>query len=147
MPSKWNWESAKTARGAGIIVVRKFNEEWKVLGLWARGGYDIPKGHIEDDDDVFETALRETKEEAGIDKLNFVWGHNFYREDYLFIFLAETNQNAEILINAKSKIYEHEYTEWLAWEQMLEKTYDYLKPAISHAKQVVEGGHDATWDR
>ena len=64
MTGKWNWETAKTAPGAGIIVVKKFNNEWKVLGMWARGGYDIPKGHIEDGDDVFETALRETKEEV-----------------------------------------------------------------------------------
>ena len=147
MPNKWNWDSAKTAHGAGIIVVRKFNESWKVLGLWARGGYDIPKGHIENDDDVFETALRETKEEVGIDKLNFAWGHNSFREGNLFVFLAETTQEAEVLINLKSKIYEHEYVEWLTWEQMLAKTYDYLKPAITNAKKIAEGEHSATKDK
>ena len=36
--------------GAGIIVVRKFNNEFKVLGLKANNyndDYDIPKGTIE----------------------------------------------------------------------------------------------------
>jgi 8-oxo-dGTP pyrophosphatase MutT (NUDIX family) len=144
MVSKWNWNTAKTAPGAGIIVVRRFNKTCRVLGLWARGGYDIPKGHIEDGDDIFETALRETKEEVNIDKLNFTWGHNPYREGNLFIYLAETSQEAKILINDKSGIYEHEYVKWLTWSEMIEKTYDYLKPALKHAQKTVEEKYDTT---
>ena len=137
MTGKWNWETAKTAPGAGIIVVKKFNNEWKVLGMWARGGYDIPKGHIEDGDDVFENALRETKEEVGVDKLEFAWGLKPYKEGNLFIYLASTEQDAKILLNKESKIYEHEYAKWLTWEEMLEKTYDYLKPSIASARKTI----------
>ena len=132
MSNKWNWETAKTSYGAGIIIVRKFNSVWKVLGLWSRVGYDIPKGHIEPGEDILSTALRETKEEAGIDDLQFIWGKKAYIEDNLIVFLAVTEQDIDMLKNP-----EHDYANWLDWDEMVLKTYSYLKPAIINAKGVV----------
>jgi len=137
MIGKWTWETAKTAYGAGIIVVKKNEKEWKVLGLWARGGYDIPKGHLEDGDDIFETALRETKEETGIEDLRFKWGKEPFREDNLFIFLAQTEQEPEVKKNVESGLYEHDHAKWLSWEKMTSNTYEYLKPSIKKAREIV----------
>jgi 8-oxo-dGTP pyrophosphatase MutT (NUDIX family) len=134
---KWTWETAQNAPGAGIVVVRVVDKEYKVLGLWARGGYDIPKGHVEDGEGFFETALRETEEESNITELHFKWGYNYIKTDRLRVYLAETKQEGKIVRNKESGILEHEHLKWLDWDEMMEKTYDYVKPAILWAKEKV----------
>ena len=62
------------SQGAGVVVVKKIDGEWHTFAMWARGGYDIPKGHLEDGDTYLETAIRECEEECGINDLNFQWG-------------------------------------------------------------------------
>ena len=119
---KWTWETAPQSPGAGIVVVQNFDKEYKVLGLWARGGYDIPKGHVE----------------SGEGFLDFKWGKRPIIVDQLKVYLAETSQPGKVVANEHSGILEHEYLKWMEWEEMYEKTYDYLKPAILWAKESVE---------
>ena len=134
---KWTWKTAPEAPGAGIVVVKNIDGRYKVLGLWAHGGYDIPKGHVEKSEDFFETAMRETEEEASITELYFNWGKDFKVFDRLKVYLAETPQKGRIVRNKQSGILEHEHLEWLEWDEMLEKTYDYLKPAITWARKKI----------
>ena len=134
---EWTWKTAPESVGAGIIVVRKIEEEYKVLGLWSRGGYDIPKGHVEEGEGVFDTAIRETAEESSITKLYFKWGSVPIKVSHLTVYLAETNQEGKIIPNKETGIIEHEHLKWMDWDEMLEKTYDYLKPAIEWAKEKV----------
>lgn len=61
-------------RSAGIVVVRKENNNLFLLMMRAYNYWDFPKGKIEIGERVIEAAIRETKEEAGIDDLNFSWG-------------------------------------------------------------------------
>tara|TARA_R110002110_G_scaffold332223_1_gene543255 strand:+ start:239 stop:664 length:426 start_codon:yes stop_codon:yes gene_type:complete len=136
--SDWKWETASDTEGAGIVVVKKRKSGWKVLGLWKDGGYDIPKGHIEPGDGIFQTALRETYEESNISNLDFQWGKKYVRVKKLNIFLASTRQNPKIKKNKETGIYEHERADWLDWETMKEECYDYLVPAINWAQMKVE---------
>ena len=131
---KWKWETAHLTPGAGIVILRKFNDEWNVLGMWANGGYDIPKGHVEDGEGFLETAIRETFEESNIDDINFQFGYSYITLDYLRVYVAVTTQQAKIKPNHKGFM-EHEHFSWLTFEVMMEKTYDYLKPAIQWAKE------------
>ena len=137
---KWTWETAPKAAGAGIVVVRLVDDKYKVLGLWARGGYDIPKGHVEDGEDFFETALRETEEESNITELRFKWGLDYKKTDRLKVYLAETPQQGKIIRNKESGILEHEHLKWMDWDEMTEKTYEYLRPTIGWAKERVLHG-------
>lgn len=67
------------AISSGCVVYRKLNGQIKVLLLprdnsknkWGRDGgqkisYHLPKGHVEFDETLPETAERETQEEAGV---------------------------------------------------------------------------------
>jgi bis(5'-nucleosidyl)-tetraphosphatase len=119
-------------------VVRFIDNNYKVLGLWARGGYDIPKGHVEDGEDFLQTAIRETQEESSITDLQFRWGQKPIIVDQLKVYLAETNQAGEVVANEHSGILEHEHLKWMDWDEMYEKTYDYLRPAVLWAKESVE---------
>ena len=126
-------------QGAGIIVVKHVDNEWKVLGMRLYGKYDIPKGAIEPDESLMDTALRETYEEAGLSKqdLNFEWGKEPYTVDRLSVFLASTMAEPSISKNPKTGIYEHHAALWLHWDEMHSKTYGYLKPIVKWAENIV----------
>tara|TARA_R110000824_G_scaffold59794_2_gene160284 strand:+ start:1189 stop:1614 length:426 start_codon:yes stop_codon:yes gene_type:complete len=134
MSDKWTWKTAPQAPGGGIIILKYFNKEWLVFGMWARGGYDIPKGHIENGESPLETAIRECKEESDITNLNFRWGVDNIKLNKLVVYLASTEEDGRIIPNCKTGIYEHEKCDWLTLEEMKSKTYNYLKPAIEWAQ-------------
>ena len=58
-----NLPDISTVPGAGIVVVRQFDDGWRVLGLILGDFIDIPKGVIEDGV-VFERVRRRTKSNA-----------------------------------------------------------------------------------
>ena len=136
--------SDKKRPGAGFVIVRKFDDGWKVLGLRLYGRYDIPKGGIEHRDagNRFLTAQRECYEECDISVSpeNLLWGNEPLRLAHLTIFLAATEQDPTIKLNSKLQIYEHHGAEWLEWEAMESMAYGYLQPAITWAKQKVNAG-------
>jgi len=126
--------------GAGIIVVKKFNGSYKVLGLFdaAMGKYDIPKGAIDKGESELNAALRETQEECGITSLNFVWGQTPINISYLTLFIAETGQDPKIQANPHSGLFEHAFGEWMEWDDLEHMTHDYLIPALRQARQIIE---------
>lgn len=123
--------------GAGIVVVRKFKNNWKVLGLKLNGAYDLPKGKTDGSETPFETAVRETYEESGIDKLKFTWGMESIAIKHLTFFIAETSQDAHIPQNPESGIYEHDSAEWLSFEKIRAGVYGYLVPIVDWAQSIV----------
>jgi len=135
--SDWSWDTAHKTTGSGVIVVKKISGSWKPLGLWAYGGFDISKGHVEDGDDVFKTALREMVEETGISEVKFEWDKDCIRLNNLFVYLASTKQDPKINFNNEEDIFEHEFAKWIEWEEMKEKCYDYLLPAIEWAERKI----------
>ncbi|MGQ9863814.1 MAG: NUDIX hydrolase [Bacteroidia bacterium] len=56
-------------QAAGGVVI---DEKGKVLFLWRRGHWDLPKGKIEKGEDPLLAAQREISEETGIGKLTFL---------------------------------------------------------------------------
>ncbi len=123
--------------GAGIVVVRKFKNDWKVLGLKLNGAYDLPKGKTDGEETPFETAVRETYEESGVDQLKFTWGMESIAIKHLTFFLAETYQDAYIPQNPESGIYEHDSAEWVSFDTIRSGAYGYLVPIIDWAQSIV----------
>lgn len=66
-------------RSAGVVVVRRAAQGWRVLVLRAYRNWDFPKGLIEPGETPFAAAVREAHEETGIEDLDFRWGED-YRE-------------------------------------------------------------------
>lgn len=124
--------------GSGIVVVRRFDDGWKVLGLRLFGKYDLPKGKLDEGEDAFQAALRETEEEAGITALKFTWGQQKIDLRHLTIYLAETSQEGQIQQNPETGIWEHHELLWLTWDELHAKIYSYLQPAILWAREIVE---------
>jgi len=125
--------------GAGIIVLKKFDNMYKILGLRLYGGYDFPKGKIEANETPFEAAIRETFEEASISNLNFPWGlEPITVVEHLTLFMGTTEDEPKIRKNPETGIYEHHGAKWLDWNEALQKFTPYLRPALGYAKKITE---------
>lgn len=64
----------RVVRKAGIVVLRGGPAAWRTLLLRAYRNWGFPKGGIEAGEIPLVTALRETREEAALDDLEFRWG-------------------------------------------------------------------------
>jgi 8-oxo-dGTP pyrophosphatase MutT (NUDIX family) len=124
--------------GAGIIVVKKFKDVYRVLGLNIYGKFDIPKGQIDPGETPFEAALRETEEESSINQLQFNWGLDPIEIKHLTIYIAETDQDPVIQRNPITNMYEHHDARWISWEEICDTCIAYLRPAIITAKFRIE---------
>tara|TARA_Y100000034_G_scaffold119168_1_gene160658 strand:+ start:258 stop:713 length:456 start_codon:yes stop_codon:yes gene_type:complete len=133
-----NEKKNKKPPGAGIVVVKDFDGEWKVLALSLRGLYDIPKGIIEPDEDALSAAMRETVEEASISNLDFKWDLDSFKASQVTVYVAATTQDPSVTKNPETGILEHDSAQWVEWDDMLSKVYGYLKPAVLWAREKVE---------
>lgn len=134
-------------RSAGFVIVREDGNKWEVLGLLVWGKIDIPKGHVDPGESDLETAIRECYEESSIEIVpsrDMRWGDVSYvaerKHKDVVVYVASTDQEAIIRPNPKTKQYEHDGVRWLSWDDMKERSYPYLRGAISWAQQIVENG-------
>ncbi len=125
---------------AGIVVVRRFPEGWRVLGLRLGGEYDLPKGKIDPGESLFDCAIRETHEESGLsfNDLLFTWGNIDKKIKHIMFFLAETNADPRVLTNPETGIREHDSADWLRWDDIKNTCYPYLEEVICWAEKIVE---------
>ncbi|MEM2931037.1 MAG: NUDIX domain-containing protein [Thermoproteota archaeon] len=129
-------------KSAGFIVFTKENNGVKYLFLKVGGRLDFPKGNIEEDEDELTAALRELKEESGIDKIRVIPGFRkvlnyYYRRDdgtlvskTLVLFLGEA------LGKTVSVSWEHEGFEWLSLEEAIMRIkYPRYREVLKEAEQ------------
>mgnify|MGYP001158305927 CR=1 FL=1 len=124
--------------GAGIVVVRQFDDGWRILGLSLNDFLDIPKGVIEPGEKPLQTAIRETEEEAGISELKFEWGFEPVIIGQLTVYVASCDQDPVIEKNPETGIYEHQGYVWTSWDNMISNAYPYLKGPLEWARNIVE---------
>ncbi len=132
----------RKAKSCGIILFNSKKYE-KFLLMRHPKRYDIPKGHIEDNETELECALREFEEETGISPwdikidpqfhFKFIYyprykKFNFRRvEKTLIVFLAHMKKNRNIVLS------EHIGYKWVKWappHRIQEKTIDPLLHSV-----------------
>jgi 8-oxo-dGTP pyrophosphatase MutT (NUDIX family) len=132
-------------RSAGILIYRQLKEGREYLLLHYPGGhFDFPKGHIEKDESDRVTALRELKEETGIEQIVWIEGyrekiHYIYRrgsemmsKDVIF-FLARTRQK-KVRIS-----FEHQASLWLPYNEAYQKlTFRNAKDLLKKAETLLK---------
>jgi 8-oxo-dGTP pyrophosphatase MutT (NUDIX family) len=113
-----NWERANK-RAAGVVVVRRWPQGWRVLILRAYRNWDFPKGLLDPGESPLAAALRETREETGLANLVFNWGHGFTDTEPYAVgkvvryFLAESPAGEVVLpVSAELGRPEHDEFRW-----------------------------------
>src|SRR6056297_957382 len=133
------------ATSAGAILYRDTRGRREYLLLKSRpGDWEFPKGGVEGDEELQQTAIREVEEEAGIGDFRLVDG---FREDYDYVFQASgdtIHKTVHLFIahsfEASAEIStEHRDLQWRHYEQalntitqdgpreILEKAHDFLE--------------------
>jgi len=130
-------EDMSKSPGAGIVVVRKFKKEWKVLGLITNGEYDLPKGKMEKGEKPLDAAIRETAEESNITQLDFMWGKKEMNIKHLTFYIAATDQDPSVQPNPESGDMEHEGATWVSFKKIKSNIYPFLVPIIEWAESII----------
>ena len=128
--------------GAGFILVKYFNNQPKFLGLiglekWQKkssGKYDIPKGTIDLNENEWDAAIRECKEETGI----FVKSSNIIAgpmtSGFLTVWLAEVDEEPTINKNPSTGKIEHLGYKWLDPQDLWLECFDFLCEYVEWGK-------------
>ncbi len=126
-------------RSAGAVVFTEEDGSLKYLVLhYPAGHWDFPKGHVEEGESDVEAALREVKEETGLD-VEIVFG---FREviDYVYskgnvlshktvVFFLARAEDAEVRLSS-----EHTGYAWLPYgEAMSRITYENSRKVLYKA--------------
>jgi len=145
------------ATSAGAILFRDTRGHREYLLLKSRpGDWEFPKGGVEGDEELQQTAIREVGEEAGIEDFRLIDG---FREEYDYVFEAGGNtihKTVHLFIarsfEASAELSnEHRDLQWRDYEQaintitqdgpreILEQAHDYLDDLVDEA-EAAEGG-------
>ena len=129
---------------AGIVIFRKENSKNLFLLLhYPSGHWDFVKGKMEKDETSHDTAIRETREETGIEDIRFIenfeeWiEYNFqYQRELVHkkvvFYLAETSTK-----NVKIS-HEHLDFTWVDYNDAMEKTtFDNAKTVLTKAQTLL----------
>jgi len=127
---------------AGVVLFQNVSSEKLFLLLnYPQGHWDFVKGKIEENETLYETARRETKEETGISNIEFIDGFEENIE-YDFKFKREDVHKKVIFFIAKTdtkKIrlsHEHNDYLWLGYSESLKKiTYQGSKNILIKANE------------
>jgi 8-oxo-dGTP pyrophosphatase MutT (NUDIX family) len=131
-----------TARqlSAGVVVARETGDGARLLLLRAYRDWDFPKGNVEPGEAPLAAAIRETREEAGIDDLEFAWGQDYVetepyaRGKIARYYVARTRRERISLpvSPALGRPEHHEYR-WVDLTEAFELTGARLRPVIAWA--------------
>lgn len=118
---------------AGFVIVSK--DLKRVVFLRKDGKGDLPKGSIEDGENLLETALRETREETGvIIESSFMVNQKPHIENGIAMFVAIQSCKPQVTANPTTGIVEHDWCGWVPWHIALREAPTYLRPALLHAR-------------
>ena len=134
----------KQERSAGAIVFKKDKEINYLLLHYESGHWDLPKGHIEENETEQQTLKREIEEETGIKDIKII--HGFKKKiQYYFKVKDELIKKEVVFYLAQTKTkqikisFEHIGFEWLTFEEAKEKlTYKNAKDILEKANKFLK---------
>jgi 8-oxo-dGTP pyrophosphatase MutT (NUDIX family) len=122
----------------GVVVVRQTGDGWLTLLLRAYHHWDFPKGIRERGEDPMQAAIREVREETGIDDLSFDWGDRFfetgpYSRGKIARYFIATTRREDVVMGPSPETGEPEHHEW-RWVSF-DEAYDLGSPRV---RQIVQ---------
>src|SRR4029079_18164880 len=130
---------------AGVVVVRRAEEGWRVLLLRVYNYWDCPKGVVEAGEDPLATARREVREEPVIEDLDFRWGEEFvetalYSKNKVARYYLAVTSKETIELGVNPELGKAEHHEWrgLTWEEAEQRVVDRLWTVLRWAQDRID---------
>lgn len=127
---------------AGVVVVRRVDDDWRVLLLRAYKNWDCPKGMVEAGEEPSATARREVHEETGIETLDFRWGEGFietppYSKNKVarYYVAAAASDAIKLPVNPGLGMPEHHEYRWLTFGEARKLVVPRIAAVLDWARQ------------
>ncbi len=131
---------APTRLSAGVVVVSLIERRLRFLLLRAYRNWDFPKGLVEPGEEPIDAALREVREETGLDDISFDWGMGFietgpYAKGKIArYYLARSPRiHVTLPVNPALGTPEHHEARWADYERALGMVSPRLEPVVRWA--------------
>lgn len=132
-----------TTHSAGIVIIRYEEDKPLILLMRSYQYWDFPKGGVEENENKLNAAMREVKEESGIDNLVFKWGKSFHQtEPYgknnkvVSYFIAETDEKKVVMgVNEDLGRPEHDEYRWVTFNEARELAGNRIKRVLRWAEE------------
>lgn len=131
---------------AGVVVVRWFENTPRFLLLRVYAYWEFPKGRVEPGEQPIETAVREAREEAALDDLEFLWGYEYretppYRRGKIARYYLARSGRARVQLLPSPALGrpEHHAYAWLSFDEAHELLVERLKTILEWAHDTI--GH------
>lgn len=142
---------ARTHLSAGVAVLRDAPGDRRYLLLRAWRYWDFPKGAVEPGETPLQAAVREVREETGLQDLDFYRGEAFAetapynRGKVARYYLARTQTDSVTLsANPVTGIHEHMEYRWLGYPQAAKLVTPRVKLILDWAESLASGTIPAT---
>jgi bis(5'-nucleosidyl)-tetraphosphatase len=136
-------------RSAGIVVVRAHAAGWQVLLLRAYRNWDFPKGLLAAGETPLQAALRETREETGLENVEFTWGAEsqdtaMYGDRKVASYFLACAGDGEVTLPVNPELGrpEHDEFRWATFAEARTLLPPRLLPILEWARRKIEGGVD-----
>lgn len=132
--------TTRNEKSCGVIIFRnnQNNLEYLLLQAKKHKEWGFPKGHVEEDETEYETAIREVKEESGLDvsvidefrmEIRYTIGDDVCKQAVYFLGHSEDQQ----VIMQESEIIDYA---WVGLERALKLLpYDNIKEVLKKANE------------
>jgi 8-oxo-dGTP pyrophosphatase MutT (NUDIX family) len=126
---------------AGVAVIRREDDDWRLLLLRAYQYWDFPKGQVENGETPLQGARREVAEETGITELDFRWGKNYFETGpyaqgkVARYYIAETPET-EVTLHVNPELGRPEHQEY-RWVDFAE-AYELASPRVQRVLKWLE---------
>ncbi len=128
----------------GVVIARRVDEGWLTLMLRAFHHWDFAKGIREDGEDPLQAALREVKEETGIDDLSFEWGDGHYETGPYskgkvarYYLATTTRMDVEMGISPETGEPEHDEWRWVSFDEAHDISTPRVRNVVRWARQII----------
>lgn len=128
---------------AGVLIFRDTRDCRQYLLLRNRADdWEFPKGGVEGAEELQQTALREAKEETGIDNIRLIDG---FREDYDYIFRGQGGEKIHKTVHLFiGKAYDHDVELSHEHDDLQWRDYEEARNTITHEgpRQILDEAHE-----
>ena len=115
--------NTKPTLSAGVVIVRRFDDQYRYLLLRAGHYWDFSKGMVEPGEDSLAAAIREVEEETTLTGLDFRWGHPFtetepYGKNKIARYYVAESADGEVYLPVSAELGkpEHDEFRWLEYD-------------------------------